>query len=211
MKTFKLIIAVAFIFFSIYSSANKGTNNEDLILKMSNDNNVKNLIIHSQQFIFIKLLSTKAGNLKPEIKSEINKFKQKIEESKIKVESYFPEYAKMTSDDKQNIITSVIVNSPFEITKWSCLASADSVLGVGTVALNLFHTWRFDACLATAVLADTIAIVVTDGADALFAEAEFELEVKACWDLFLNSTFVPTATAFGTYVGALIYCVNNYE
>jgi transketolase len=208
MKTLKLVYtAITLLIITQTTIAHTTTNNEDLVLKMAVDEEVKNLLKHANQILFVNLMMN-PNSLPLETKTKYDQLTQKCEEKRKRVESKFPQYALASIDEKKEILSLISQKLPMA-DSWSCAATARGATATCFEISSNFQFPKFLLCIAASGLADLAYLIATSSTALPSIHTELVEEVKSCTSMFYSSDVATVLAMRGcasSWMDAVIGC-----
>jgi hypothetical protein len=178
MKTIKIILFTAFLLGAIQSKA-ANANNDELILQMSGNEQVIQLLKGTYKMVLIRSLDSKLSDKK--CREMFVDLCREIKINKESIENTFPAYSAMNTDDKNEILNQVAMKSEKFSSFTTCLWQSVAVYGtcVGG-ALSSWAFYRYVFCCGVVAVADAAAAVASEGTLAPAVAAAATTEIVAC-------------------------------
>ncbi len=222
MKSINIIkITIVSLFILVSATMNAKTlDNENLIQKMSNDDDVAAFLTKSYALAFaVGSGSTDdLDTLNKESKKLLEDFTSSLTQDSKKVNEKYPEFSNMNKEAKKETLREIIRRSSKVREYFKCFGVAITSEMAGCLglaaALLVQGKKRFFRCGGVAVAVDVAEIVATDGAAIPVVEVELKEELKFCWRMafrnFGSNVGVCMAAAVPLALTACAFIVNGH-
>lgn len=208
MKSIQKILVFTVLYLISFQSNASTSNfeNETLVTRMSNDDNVIRLFKSTIKLSLIKGIKQEGKPFSADSEEKIASLeKENIELSKI-VNTTYPEFLVLSTDDKHNV-TQGILKSPVLVTYWECIGQKTavfaSILGIGVAGTAAYS--YFTTCTYSIILANIIGIIISGGSATAVIAASTLPQAELC--AFLASvTVIVGLTDVTSYIAALFTC-----
>jgi hypothetical protein len=223
MKIINKIVCCLTFLLSFSTFASKSTlsaENDNLITKMSLDNNVKSYLINGYKS---KLISFSLGksykNLSVEDKRVVTENMKdlilKRNQSLFNVYSSYPELEKMSIIDRQEIFKEVFNSNSVNVDIagfFKCLASVLGTYALCIEPATVFRRWAFTACTSAAAVSNLVIVAANPEELLPLLDTGIEVqlvedEVEACADItstVKSTDLAKCAAAFSTAIATCI-------
>ena len=212
-KIFKILLVGIILLTSIQTYAFNSCSDEDLIEKMSVDEDVNQLLELSVKTALVYGIGgEEINNFPDEAKDKINSSINKISEYKETIENKYPEYSAKSSEEKRTIMARVSEKNAFgsyikQLLK--CTAAEFAAYGVCLGATAYWRSVAFTACITGNALGDIALTIASGGGNAPAIQLELEAGTFACARVIYGFVGEECTVAFAVAVTLTVFGACN--